>query len=111
ERDKALRPDEEMARFATGIAPALLVMQGLPKSLKRLCIQLSGAEPCSGCPACETVNPSQKVADPVGLVPLGFEPAHEPIEMGTGQTGAVAHQRRRCLEIRRQHAALLQWSP
>jgi len=111
ERDKAARPDKEMAQGATGIAQALLVVQGLPKDLKRLRIQLLGAEPRLGCPVCEAVNASQELADRLGLIPLGFQPVHEPIEMGTGRAGAVAHQRRRCLEIRRQHAALLQWSP
>src|SRR5205814_9648350 len=105
------RSDKEVARAATGIASAVLVMQGLPESLERLRIQFPSAEPRLGCPVCKAFNSSQKAADPVGLIPLGFQPVHEPIEIGSGRAGAVAPLRRRCLEIRRQHAALLQWSP
>jgi hypothetical protein len=38
-----------------------------------------------GGPVCEAVNPTQKVADPVGLIPLGFEPDHEPIDKGQAE--------------------------
>ena len=60
-------------------------MQDLPKGLQGLRIQLLGAEPRLGCPVCEAVDASQEVADPLGSIPLGFQPTHEPIELGTGR--------------------------